>query len=76
MVFLSSDLDVGFIAKVKCERVKGRVFTGLGFGLRHCARRLEADGQGGKTDLFGQGLPNSSINWREDEMGEVESSND
>lgn len=62
VVFLSSDLDVSFIVKVKCERVKGRVFTALGFGLRHCARRLETDRQGGKKGLFGQDLPNSSMN--------------
>lgn len=85
VVFLSSDLDESFIVKVKCERVKGKVFTGLGFGLKRCARSLETDGQEGKKGLFGQGLPNSSmksrnsshgINWRENEMGEVESSND
>lgn len=31
---LSSDLDVSFTVKVKCKRVKGKVFTLLGFGLR------------------------------------------
>ena len=62
VVFLSSDQAVSFIVKVKCERAKGKVFTGFGFGLRRYARRLETDGQGGKKGLLGQGLPNSSMN--------------
>lgn len=54
---LSSDLDVSFIVKGKCKRVKEKVFT----WLWPEARKLQTDGQGGKKGLFGQGLPNSSM---------------
>lgn len=38
--FLTSDLDVSFIVRVKCKRVKGKVFTLLVFGLRQGDCRL------------------------------------
>lgn len=37
---LSSQIDVSFIGKGKCKRVKEKVFTLLGFGLRQGSCRL------------------------------------
>lgn len=37
-------MDMSLTVKMKCKRVKGKVFTLLGFGLRPQARKMQTDG--------------------------------